>query len=116
MSVNKDFLEYSPEDGISAENLLAGKEGLTYNDFLILPGYIDFAAADVALKSPLTKNLTLNTPLVSSPMDTVTESRMAIAMALCGGIGIVHHNCTPEFQAGEVLKVKNLSKVLSLTL
>jgi len=110
MSVNKDFLEYSPEDGISAENLLAGKEGLTYNDFLILPGYIDFAAADVALKSPLTKNLTLNTPLVSSPMDTVTESRMAIAMALCGGIGIVHHNCTPEFQAGEVLKVKKFEQ------
>lgn len=94
------------QDGMTASEMINKGCGLTYNDFIILPGYIDFAADEVNLSSQLTKKITLKAPLVSSPMDTVTESDMAIAMALCGGIGIIHHNCLPQYQANEVLKVK----------
>jgi len=94
------------EDGLSANDLFKAGDGLTYDDFLILPGFIDFAADTVELTSPLTKKINLKVPLVSSPMDTVTEWEMAIAMGLMGGIGIIHSNNTMEEQAAHIRRVK----------
>lgn len=100
--------EHSAQDGLDAKTLLDSRVngGLTYNDFLVLPGYIGFSAADVTLDTPVTKRISLKTPLVSSPMDTVTEHSMAIHMALLGGLGVIHHNCSAEDQAEMVRKVK----------
>ncbi|KAL1925243.1 uncharacterized protein VTP21DRAFT_126 [Calcarisporiella thermophila] len=96
------------KDGLAINELFSENEfgGLTYNDFLILPGYIDFPAHEVSLESKITRRIALKTPFMSSPMDTVTEADMAINMALLGGIGIIHHNCSAEEQAMMVRKVK----------
>jgi IMP dehydrogenase len=99
---------YGQRDGISVDQLMDNTQigGLTYNDFLLLPGYIGFPASTVDLTSKLTRKITLKTPFTSSPMDTVTESNMAIHMALLGGVGVVHHNCSIEEQAEMIRKVK----------
>lgn len=117
---------YHRLDGLAIQELFDSHKhgGLTYNDFLLLPGKIDFPASDVITESHITRNVTLNTPFMSSPMDTVTESEMAIAMAvrpclfsvafspfilclqLLGGIGVIHHNQPSERQAEMVRAVK----------
>lgn len=123
----KHLNNYTHADGLSIDELMDSRVngGLTYNDFLLLPGKIDFPASDVITESRVTRNVVLKTPFMSSPMDTVTESDMAIALAvstvqsfidlgklliffcqLLGGLGVIHHNQTPESQAAMVRAVK----------
>ncbi|TYT23911.1 IMP dehydrogenase [Luteimonas viscosa] len=82
-------------------------EALTYDDVSLVPAHSTVLPKDVSLATPLTKSLRLNLPIVSAAMDTVTEARLAIAMAQLGGIGIVHKNLSAERQAAEVQQVKN---------
>src|SRR3954469_24545206 len=81
-------------------------EALTFDDVLLLPARSDVVPAQVNTQTRLSRNITLNIPIISAAMDTVTESRLAIAIAQQGGLGIVHRNLTIEQQAGEVDKVK----------
>lgn len=96
-------------EGHSAKQIFCnntGRVAYTYDDIIVLPSHIGFGISDIDITTKLTKKITLKAPFVSSPMDTVTESKMAIAMALQGGIGIIHSNSSVEFQAKEVRKVK----------
>ena len=83
-----------------------GMRGLTFDDVLLVPAASDVLPSQVELKTQLTRDITLNIPMISSGMDTVTESRMAIAMAREGGLGVIHKNMSIEEQAHEVDKVK----------
>ncbi|MCY0907605.1 MAG: IMP dehydrogenase, partial [Sulfobacillus thermotolerans] len=83
-----------------------GPEALTFDDVLLVPGHSTVLPKDVSLTTRFTRNVSLNIPLVSAGMDTVTEARMAIAMAREGGIGVIHKNMSIERQAAEVDKVK----------
>src|SRR5512141_2207619 len=82
------------------------QKALTFDDVLLVPAHSTILPRDVSLATQLTRNIRLNMPLVSAAMDTVTEARLAIALAQEGGIGIVHKNLNPRAQAAEVAKVK----------
>src|SRR5499433_1599486 len=81
-------------------------KALTFDDVLLVPAHSTVLPRDVSLTTRLTKSITLNIPLLSAAMDTVTEARLAIAMAQEGGIGILHKNMPPKNQASQVAKVK----------
>lgn len=99
-------LHLYPDGATAADIFDAGHTGYAYNDFILLPGHVYFSADDVSLDTRLSRNVHLKTPLVSSPMDTVTGSAMAINMALQGGIGVVHYNNSVREQKKEVDRVK----------
>lgn len=93
-------------DGNSANDIFNNSIGYTYNDLILLPRHINFGLDDVSLSTQITKNISIKIPIISSPMDTVTESKLAIAMALQGGLGIIHYNCSIEEQVQMVKDVK----------
>src|SRR5215813_4918282 len=82
-------------------------DGITFDDVLLIPARSDFIPADADTHTRLTRGIELNIPLISAPMDTVTEAALAIALAQEGGIGIIHKNISIENQAREVEKVKH---------
>ncbi|KAI3851086.1 hypothetical protein MKX03_001089 [Papaver bracteatum] len=99
--------EFQIEDGFPADRLFNQGYSYTYDDVIFLPHYIDFPTDAVNLSTKLTKNIELSIPCVASPMDTVTESSMAVAMAALGGIGIVHYNNQPFEQAALIRFAKS---------
>ncbi len=99
-------MQFNYNCNMNAQTTKIVGEGLTYDDVLLVPNYSEVLPREVSIKTKFTKNITLNTPVVSAAMDTVTESAMAIAMAQEGGIGVLHKNMTIEQQAAEVRKVK----------
>ena len=82
------------------------REALTFDDVLLQPDYSDVLPREVDLSPRLSTGITLNIPLLSAAMDTVTEARLAITLAQEGGLGIIHRNMAPDMQASEVLRVK----------
>src|ERR1043166_1661528 len=107
MDVEKlvEALPAQMSDYLSREDKF-GKEGLTFDDVLLLPAESAVLPTEVTTTTFLTRKIALNIPVVSAAMDTVTEARLAIALAREGGIGIIHRNLTIEDQAAEVDKVK----------
>ena len=93
-------------DRTNLQDRIAAYQGITFDDVLLEPGYSEMLPRDVDVRTMLTRNIRLNVPIVSSPMDTVTESELAIALAQEGGIGIIHKNMAIAMQAREVDKVK----------
>jgi len=90
-------------------------EGLTYDDVLLVPAYSDILPRQVDIRSRFSRNIVLNTPIVSAAMDTVTGFEMAIAMAQQGGIGVIHKNMSIEAQAREVRKVKRSERKATIS-
>src|SRR6516164_10855751 len=82
------------------------REALTFDDVLLKPGLSEVMPSETDIRTRITREVSLNIPVIASAMDTVTEAKMAIAMAQAGGLGVIHRNLTPEIQAAQVRQVK----------
>ncbi|MFW6252823.1 MAG: IMP dehydrogenase, partial [bacterium] len=91
-------------DSMSTGNQMT--EFLSYDDVLLLPGYADFLPAEADVRTTIARGISLNVPIISAAMDTVTEQTLAIALALHGGVGVIHRNMSPEEQGQQVGTVK----------
>src|SRR5919206_5121162 len=89
-----------------AQGLQAIREAFTFDDVLLKPGLSDILPSEADIRSRVTRAIPLNIPIIASAMDTVTEARMAIAMAQAGGIGVIHRNLEPDEQAEKGVKGK----------
>jgi IMP dehydrogenase len=87
-------------------------EGLTFDDVLLVPSYSEVLPREVDLSSMFTRNIRINTPVVSAAMDTVTEDELAIAIAREGGMGVIHKNMSIEKQAAQIKRVKRAENVM----
>src|SRR5919205_3205641 len=85
---------------------MGSREALTFDDVLLRPGHSEVLPSETDVRSRVTRTIALNIPILSSAMDTVTEARLAIAMAQAGGIGVIHRNLDPDQQADQVRQVK----------
>src|SRR5262249_23923416 len=90
---------HRPTDGLA-------HEALTFDDVLLKPGLSEVLPSEAYIRTPLTRSVALNIPVISAAMDTVTEARLAIAIAQAGGIGVIHRNLSPADQAEHVRRVK----------
>src|SRR5258705_3361623 len=91
-----------------AQGLQGIREAYTFDDVLLKPGLSDVLPSEVDIRSRVTRAIALNIPIIASAMDTVTEARMAIAMAQSGGIGVIHRNFDPDGQAAQVRQLKQV--------
>jgi IMP dehydrogenase/GMP reductase len=92
---------------------ITGAEALTFDDVLLQPGHSEIMPGQANIATRIARDFDLNLPIISSAMDTVTEARLAIAMAQAGGIGVIHRNLTPEEQAEQVARSRNSSPAWS---
>ena len=107
MSKNNNTTKKVANKNISRSDIIKEiQESLTFDDLLLKPAASNVLPADADTKTRITKKISINIPIISSAMDTVTESRLAIAMAQCGGIGCIHKNLTIKEQADEIRRVK----------
>src|SRR6195952_3749741 len=90
------------------------REALTFDDVLIRPGLSEVLPGEADIRSRITRSISVNIPIMASAMDTVTEARMAIAMAQAGGIGVIHRNLEPDEQASQVRQVKKFESGLGV--
>src|ERR1043165_8433665 len=109
--LTSDFIGGLPDRAYNADfakeqNMRVVQKALTFDDVLLVPAHSTVLPREVILNTQLTRGISLNIPVVSAAMDTVTEARLAIAVAQEGGIGIIHKNMSPRAQAAQVTKVK----------